>query len=135
VQERVAGQCTHSCETELFPENRSWSNNPTGRFSAKALALGRRFATPLARISNALRILAIMRNYRGLGSQIPIRASAPMETGEYLENQPDGSLCLFDERFEVRQIVAVLLRGFAVTFMKAFKFNRLQIYGRDSVGG
>jgi hypothetical protein len=27
VQDHVAGQCTHPCESELFLENRSWSNN------------------------------------------------------------------------------------------------------------
>jgi hypothetical protein len=42
---------------------------------------------------------------------------------------------LFDELFEVRQIAAVPLGSFAVTFMKACIFNRLQIFGRDSVGG
>ena len=60
--------------------------------------------------------------------------SALRETGEHLEKRPNGSY-LFDELFEVRQIVAVLLGEFAVTFMKACKFNRLQILGRDAVGG
>jgi hypothetical protein len=56
-----------------------------------------------------------------------------MATGEYREEQTNGYY--FDEPCEVRQIVAVPSAGFAVTFMKAFKFNRLQFYGRDSVGG
>ena len=56
-----------------------------------------------------------------------------METGEYPENQPNRPY-LFNELFEVRQIVALLLGGFAVTFMKTCKFNRLQIFGRKSVG-
>jgi len=56
-----------------------------------------------------------------------------MATGEYREEQPNGYY--FDEPCDVRQIVAVPSGGFAVTFMKAFKFNRLQFYGRDSVGG
>ena len=63
----------------------------------------------------------------------PIRASAPMATGEYREEQPNGYY--FDEPCEVRQIVAVPSGGFAVTFMKAFKFSRLELYGRVSVGG
>jgi hypothetical protein len=56
------------------------------------------------------------------------------ETGEYPENWPNGSY-LFGEFFAVRQIVAVLMGGSGVTFTKAFKLNRLQVFARDTVGG
>src|SRR3981189_3657310 len=56
-----------SCESELFRETRSWTNNPTRCFCAKGPALGRRFATPFTRTSNVLKILAITRNLEGGG--------------------------------------------------------------------
>jgi len=117
-------------------QNFSWKIDRGAIIAAllrKALTLGRHFATPFARISSAFKILAITRNYRRSRRQIPICASAPMATGAYREEQPNGYY--FDEPCKVRQIVAVPSGGFAVTFMKAFNFNRLQFYGRDSVGG